>query len=117
MTDYAPLLALALTALLAAALLELRRTKELHHGYFGALLCYYGILSGDQLAVFVGLVLLVDDDVQHVYQAICKLLGRPIPNDFTPIHHLGSFVLEQLENLWHSVTRIFHGGPPPVSPA
>lgn len=101
-------IALVLSALLAASLLELRRTKEIHHGYLGAVLCFVGLTTPGShlLVVIAGLLLLLDDDVQHVWEAICKLTGRPVPNDFTPIHKLGSDVLLILENLWHFLTGI-----------
>jgi hypothetical protein len=112
-------IALALTILLALSLLELRRTRELHHGYLGAFLCFVALGSpgSHDLLTFVGLILLADDDVQHVWQALCKLTGAPIPADFTPIHHLGSAVLGFLEAVYHKVTSIFrHPAPPPAAP-
>jgi hypothetical protein len=108
-------LALALTILLAASLLELRRTRELHHGYFGAFFCFVGLASpGDHsFLVWLGLILLADDDAQHVWQAIEKLAGGTITPDFTPIHHLGSAALGFLEAVYHKVTGIFrHPGTP-----
>jgi hypothetical protein len=100
------LLALGLFGLLLIALLELKRAGEVHHGYFGALLCFYGLIASHDFVTWIGLILLLDDDVQHVWEVACGYLGRPIPGDFTPIHRLGSWLLEW----WRKLVRLVSGG-------
>jgi hypothetical protein len=46
-----------------------------------------------EVQMLAGLLTLLDEDVQHVYQAICKVLKHPIPGDFTPLHRVGAYFL------------------------
>ncbi|MEO7102356.1 MAG: hypothetical protein ABI119_03360 [Gemmatimonadaceae bacterium] len=83
--------ALALTVILFAALLKLHRVEEWHHGYYGAMLCLLSFgLRWPWWVMAVGLVLLLDDDVQHVAEASGLV---PRMADFTPIHRLGAWLL------------------------
>jgi hypothetical protein len=59
------LLAFGLALLLFAALLDLGRLREWHHGYMGILLAGLGVWLPLRIA---GLVILADDVVQHLIQ-------------------------------------------------
>lgn len=81
---------LLLFAILMAALLDLDREEEWHHGYYGvALLILSAALHSPWIAV-VGLILLLDDTVQHVVEAVGIV---PRMADFTPIHKLGAYLM------------------------
>lgn len=90
------LIALILAALLFASLWYMHRLDEVHHGFIGIALMLLSGIWGGPLLFWSGVVLLADDDVQHVYEALCLLLHRPVPPDFTPIHKLGAYLLGRL---------------------
>lgn len=75
----------------------LGRLKELHHGYYGAILsaASLGVSSPTWgwILVCLGYILIVDDWTQHFIQACDKWMERPIPSDFTYIHKFGAWVL------------------------
>ena len=73
------------------ALGKIHRLAELHHLYFGAVICLAALLLHWPLWVsIVGLVLIVDDDIQHVAEAAG---WAPPYADFTPIHRLGAWLV------------------------
>ena len=77
--------AAVLTAILAWALTTIQRVGEIHHGYVGVVLVCIPI----PWVQYLGLYLLFDDDVQHVWEAIMLLWKHKIVNDFTPAHWVG----------------------------
>lgn len=85
------LLALALLVMLMVTLVRLHRVPEIHHGYFGAALVALTYAYAWPVAfAWIGVVLLVDDDVQHVAEALGIV---PPMADFTPIHKLGALIV------------------------
>lgn len=84
-------LAVGLFVVLLAALAWLGRLYEWHHGYYGFALCALVWIHGWPVEIeLVGLVLLFDDDVQHVVEAVGL---RPRMADFTPIHKVGAWLV------------------------
>lgn len=73
--------ALALAGVVS--LLIIHRLAEVHHLYIGAALA----LVPWEPARWVGLVLMLDDAVQHAVEAVAYLDGRIMP-DWSPIHRL-----------------------------
>lgn len=73
--------ALALVGL--ASLLVIHRLAEVHHLYIGMALA----LIPWTPAQWVGLVLMLDDAMQHTVQAVEYLRGFILP-DWSPIHRL-----------------------------
>lgn len=86
-----------LIILLANSLAILGRLREWHHGYYGIAAALVGVWASLSFLVWIGLVLLIDDDVQHVWEAIVKLSGHVPPGDFTPIHRIGSWLLSRFD--------------------
>lgn len=83
--------AVALSVILVFALAKLRRFGELHHGYWGLLLsALASALHWWAWVGWAGVVILFDDDVQHVVEAFGL---RPRMADFTPIHKLGAWIM------------------------
>jgi hypothetical protein len=74
-----------LTVILCWALTTIQRVGELHHGYIGVALLFVPV----PWAQYVGLYLLLDDDVQHAWEAVQLLWHHKIVNDFTPAHWIG----------------------------
>ena len=74
-----------LTVILAWALTTIQRVDEIHHGYIGVVLICIPI----PWVQYVGLYLLFDDDVQHVWEAIQLLWHGKVVKDFTPAHWVG----------------------------
>lgn len=86
-------IAIVLTVILFASLIRLHRVEEWHHGYYGIALCLLAFgISGPRWLWVLGVLLLFDDDVQHVSEA-CGLVPRMA--DFTPIHKLGAWVVSR----------------------
>lgn len=80
-----------LAIVLDLSLARLHRLAELHHGYYGAALAAVALeLHWPTWVFWLGIALLVDDDVQHVTEALGL---RPRMADFTPIHKLGSWLM------------------------
>lgn len=75
------------------SVLILHREWKLHHGYFGFPLLFAMTHPWVQL---VGIVFIADDLVQHGYQALLFVLGKPTVPDFTPIHKLGVAIIRWL---------------------
>lgn len=85
--------AIVLTVILFASLLRLHRVEELHHGYYGLAICLLAFgITGPHWLWALGLLLLLDDDVQHVSQALGLV---PRMADFTPIHKLGAWIVSR----------------------
>ena len=81
-------LPLALFAVLMASLAKLHRIAELHHGYYGVVLCGIPWSGGWHWLWWLGLFLLSDDVIQHVSEAVGLATS-----DWTPVHRLGSWLL------------------------
>jgi len=60
--------------------------KQWHHGYLGIALCLIGILGSRTLFVVLGLILLIDDVVQHAVQYITRTEWA------SPLHRAYSWV-------------------------
>lgn len=89
--------AVVLTLDLLGALLKLHRLREVHHGYLGAALCILQLAYHWPLWLsWIGIVLLIDDDVQHTAEALGHI---PRMSDFTPIHKLGAWLLGRLQSI------------------
>lgn len=73
--------ALALVGLGSLGIIH--RLREIHHLYIGMALA----LVPWPAAHWVGLVLMLDDSVQHAVEAVAYLRGRIMP-DWSPIHRL-----------------------------
>lgn len=84
-------LIVVLAVVLDLSLAKLHRLAELHHGYYGAALAAVSLeLRWPAWVFWLGILLLVDDDVQHVAEALGL---RPRMADFTPIHKLGAWIM------------------------
>lgn len=80
-----------LTTVLLVSLVLIHRVRELHHGFYGAILGFTSVfLHWHWLWTTVGLILLLDDTVQHAEEAL-RLRDRM--GDFTPIHKLGAYLM------------------------
>jgi hypothetical protein len=64
------------------ALVTTGRVIERHHLYWG--LPFLAVPWPPAHAV--ALVVVADDAMQHTWQAVCRLRGRPVPADFSPMH-------------------------------
>ena len=67
------------------SLLIIKRVIELHHLYWGLIL----LVAPWNWIQLVGLIIVLDDCIQHTYQAIVLLIKKKKVNDFTPIHWIG----------------------------
>ena len=83
-------LPLACFAVLMGSLAALHRLDELHHGYYGAVLCWTPLLGLPSWLWWLGLYLLVDDTIQHLSEAI-----GIAKSDWTPVHRLGDWLVTQ----------------------
>jgi len=85
------LVAAVLALVLLLSLAKLGRVEEYHHGFWGiAVIALQWSLDAPVWLAWLGLMLLLDDTVQHFVEAIGL---RPRMADFTPIHKLGAWLM------------------------
>lgn len=72
------------------SLVYLKRLKEKHHLYWGAIL---GVLPWWPIRI-LGYLLVVDDSIQHSVQVYDVQNGKPPRPDWTPVHKLGVALLK-----------------------
>lgn len=91
MIDALHIIAIVLSIILMIALEDIHRVREWHHGYYGAALFGLQFAFGWPIwTLYVAVVFLLDDDVQHVAEALGLV---PRYSDFTPIHRIGAWIV------------------------
>lgn len=83
--------AAVLFVILVVALVKLKRVKELHHGYYGAVIAAVGHLRQHEWMLWVGVLLLLDDTIQHVTEVVWGKARYYA--DFTPVHRIGAYLM------------------------